>query len=106
MGLDGMEAFEIQHRLEIAVGGRIAVDGRNDVGAEGWADRGVLLERGGVGLPDLLAGYVKMIEPLGNAVDDGPPQRVVMQDGRVDEARQLRLTPDDVLRFATDPAPH
>ena len=40
--LDGVEALEIEHRLDEAVGRRIAVEGRDDVGAECHADRGSL----------------------------------------------------------------
>ena len=58
MGLDGVEALEIEHRLEKAVGGRIAIDRRDDVGAEGLADRRLVLERVGIGLTDQLGRHV------------------------------------------------
>ena len=43
--LDGMEAFVIQHRFDQASGRRIAVDDRRDIGAEAFADRGLILYR-------------------------------------------------------------
>ena len=60
--------------------GRIAVDGRHDVGAERLADRGLGLQRIGVGLPDQLGRDVGMVEPLGDAVHHRLFQRVVVQD--------------------------
>ena len=65
MGLDGVEALEIEHRLDEAAGRRIAVEGRDDVGAEDFAERGLVVERVAIGLADQLAGHVGMVEPLG-----------------------------------------
>ena len=80
MGLDGVEALVVEHRLDEAVRRRIAVDGRHDVGAERFADRRLVLERVGIGLADQLAGDVGMVEPLGDAMHDRRFQRVVVQD--------------------------
>ena len=79
------------------LGGRIAVDGRDDVGAERIADRGLGLERIGISLPDQFGGDVSMIEPLGDAMHHRRFQRVVMQDGGIDEGRELGLGADDVF---------
>ena len=46
-----------------------------------------------------------MIEPLGDAMHDRILQRVVMQDGRIDEGRELGLAPDDLLGLAADARP-
>ena len=70
MRLDCVEAFEIEQRLHVAVRGRIAVDRRDDIRAEGIADRRVVLQRVRVGLADQFARDVRMIEPLGDAVND------------------------------------
>ena len=59
-----MEALEVEHRLDEAVGRGIAVDGRNDIGAEGIPDRGLVLKRIGIGLSDHLGRDVMMVEPL------------------------------------------
>ncbi len=78
---DGVEALEIEQRLDETVGRRIAIDGRDDVGAEHVGDTGLGFERVGVGLADQFAGHVRMVQPLGDAMNDGRFQRVVMQDG-------------------------
>jgi hypothetical protein len=52
MRLNGMKAFVIKHRLYEPAGSRIAVDGRNDVSAEGFAERRLVLKSVAVGLPD------------------------------------------------------
>ncbi len=105
MGLDRVEALEVEHRLEEAVGGGVAIDRRDDVGAESVADRGLVFERVGIGLADQLGRDIGIIEPLGDAVDDRRLQRVVMQDGRIDEGRELGLAPRDLLGLAADARP-
>ena len=105
MGLDGMEALEIEHGLEEAVGGGIAIDRRHDVGAERGTERGIMLERVGIGLPDQLGRDLGAVEALGDAVDDRRLQRVMMQDGRIDEGRKLGLAARDFLGLAADARP-
>ena len=108
MGLDGVEALEVEHRLEQAVGRGIAIDRRHDVGAEvgrSSADRRLVLERVGIGLPDQLGRHLGTVETLGDAVDDRRLQRVVMQDGRIDEGRELGLAARDLLGLAADLRP-
>ena len=46
-----------------------------------------------------------MIEPLGDAVDHRGLQPVMVQDGREDEGRELRLAPHQFLGLATDARP-
>src|SRR6476659_10891820 len=106
MGLDRMEALEIQHRLEKPVGGGIAVERRHDIGAERVADRRFMFERVGVSLADQFGGHLRTIETLGNAVNDSRLQCVVVQDGRIDEGRKLGLAPRDLLGLATDARPY
>ena len=53
-----METFVIEHRLDEAAGGWIAVDGGDDIGAEGLAERRLVLKRVVIGLADQIAGYV------------------------------------------------
>ena len=105
MRLDGVEALVIEHRLDEAVGGRIAVDRRDDVGAERLADRRLVLQRVGIGLPDQFGRDVGMVEPLADAVHDRRLERVVVQDGRVDEGRELGLAAHDLLGLAADARP-
>src|SRR5262249_21470542 len=106
MGLDGMESFEIQHRLEVAVRGGIAIDGRDEIRPERLANRRLVLERVRIGLADQLAGNVRPIEPVRDAVDDRRLERIVMEDRGVNEGRKLRLVPGDVLGFAADALPN
>ena len=86
-------------------GRRIAVDGRDDVGAEGFADRGLILDGVAIGLADQVGGNVGMVEPLADAMDDGAFQRVVMQDVLIDEGGELGLAPRDLLGLAGGCAP-
>ena len=46
-----------------------------------------------------------MVEPLGDAVDHRGLQRVVVQDRRIDEGRELGLAPHDLLGLAADARP-
>ena len=101
-----MEALEVEHRLDEAVGRRIAVDGRHDIGAEGIADRGLVLQRIGIGLPDHLARDVMMVEPLGGAMHHRLFQAVVMQDGGIEEGRKRGLAPHDVFGLLADLRPY
>ena len=87
------------------MGRRIAVDRRHEVGAEGVAERRGILERIRIGLPDQFARQRGMVEPLGQPVDDGRFERVVVQDGRIDEGGQFRLAPHHVFRLAADARP-
>jgi hypothetical protein len=52
MGLNGVEAFVVEHRLDEAAGGRVAINGRDDVSAEGLAQRRLIVERVIIGLTD------------------------------------------------------
>ena len=46
-----------------------------------------------------------MVEPLRHAMDDRGFERVVMQDGRIDEGRELGLAPHDLLGLVADARP-
>ena len=47
-----------------------------------------------------------MVEPAGEPIGDGRFERVVMQDGRIDEGRELRLAPYDFFGFSANPPPN
>ena len=85
--------------------GRIAIDGRDDVGAERVADRRFGFERVGISLPDQFGGDVGVIEPLADAMHHRSFQRVVMQDRGIDEGGELGLGADDVFGFGAQLRP-
>ncbi len=105
MRLDGVEALEVQQRVDEARGRGIAVVHRHQIGAEGVADVAVVAQRLAVGLADQVAGQRRMVEALGDAVHNGGLQPVVVQHAGIDEGRQLRLARDDLLRLLPDPGP-
>ena len=86
-------------------GRRIAVDGCDNVGAEGVADLRLIFQRVGIGLADQLAGNIGMVEPLGDAMHHRALQCVVMQDRRIDEGRELGLAPHDLFGLLAHPRP-
>ena len=104
--LNGVEAFVVENRLEETVGRRIAVEHRDDVGAERFAQLWLVLQRVGIGLPDQLGLDVGMIEPLADAVHHRRLQRVVVQDRGIDEGADLGLAADHGFGLGTDPGPH
>ena len=106
MGLDGVEALVVQHRIDEPVRRRIAVHGGDDVGAERIADLRIALERVRIGLTDQFRRHVRAVETLGDAMHDRRLQRVVMQNGRIEEGREFRLAPDDLFRLAADAHPY
>ena len=63
IGLEGLEAFEIEQRLHHPEARGIAVGHRDDVGAERLADRGIARDRLFEGLADQRGREVAMIEP-------------------------------------------
>ena len=69
-------------------------------------DRRIALERLLIGLPDQLGRHVGMIEPLRHAMHDRGFERVVMQDGRIDEGRELGLAPHGLLGLVADARPN
>jgi len=106
MGLDGVKALEIEHRLDEAVGRRVAVEGGDDVGPECNTDSRLGLQRALVGLPDQLRRDFRVVEPLGDTVDDGRFERVMVQDGRVDEGRKLGLAAHHLFGLVPDAGPY
>src|SRR3974390_1815938 len=106
VGLNRVEAFVVENRLDVAAGFRIAVAGSDDVSTEDLAERRLLFERVIVSLPDEIAGNVGIAKSLGDAMDQSSFERVVMQDVLVDEGSELRLASRGILRLAADARPH
>ena len=79
------KALEIQNRLDETVGGRIAVEHRNDIGAERSPNIGVSSKRFRIGLADKFRRHVRMVQPLGYTMHHRCFKVSMMQDGFVDE---------------------
>src|ERR1700692_4903975 len=101
-----MKPLVVEHRLDQPMGRRIAIDSRHEIGAERLGERRDVLERLGISLPDQLARQRGMVEPLGQPIDHGRLERVVVQDGRIDEGGELRLAAYDLFGLATDARPY
>src|SRR5262249_56632600 len=65
-----------------------------------------VFQRIGISLPDQFARQRRMIDQATQAMGDGCFERVVVQDGRVDEGGELRLAARDVLGLAADAPPN
>jgi len=104
--LKGMKAFEIQERVDQPVAGRIAVVNRRQVDAERGSKLGVAVEDAQERLPDEVGVHIVVTKALGEPVADGVFELAVIEDIRADERGQLRLPPDDILRFGANLIPH
>jgi len=98
--LDRVKPLEVEDRLDEARARRVAIEHGEKVGVERFGEARVVGGDLAVGLADQVARHVGMGEPRRNAVDDDALQRLVVEDRRVDEAGDLGLAADDVLRFA------
>ena len=81
VGLQRVEALEIEHGLDRARAGRIAIDHRADIGADRLAGRGLGLDQLVIGLANHIAGHVGMVETGRDAVRDRALERIVVEDG-------------------------
>ena len=106
MRLNGVEALEIEQRLDHARAGRVAVIDGGDVDAEDVSQLRLGGEHLGEGLADQIAGDVMMVEPVGDAMGDRLLERMMVEDVTVDEARQLRLGSRDRFRLGANPLPN
>ena len=105
MGLQGMKALEVEQGIDEARGRGIAVVDRDEIGAEGVAEIGLVAQRLVIGLADQVARQRRMVEAIGETMHHRIFQAIVMQHGRIDEGRKLRLAADDVFRLAADAIP-
>ena len=81
MGLQRVEALEVEQRVDETRGRGIAVVDRHQVGAEGIAEIGVVAQRLVIGLPDQITRQRRMVETPGDAVNHRIFQPLVMQHG-------------------------
>ena len=105
MGLQRMKALEVEQGIDEARGRGIAVVDRDEIGAEGVADIGIVAQRLVIGLADQVARQRRMVEPLGEAMHHRIFQALMMQHGRIDEGGKLGLAANDVLGLAADAIP-
>ena len=59
----------------------------------------------GIGLADQLRRHLRVVEPLGDAMNDGCLQGAVMQYRRIDERRELRLLACNLLGLLSNLRP-
>ena len=85
--LEGVKALEIEHRLEEARAGGIAVGDGGDVGPEGLPEHAVGFDRLEIGLGDEVVRHDRVAEPRSEAMHHGRFQSRVVEDRRDDEAR-------------------
>src|SRR6185437_2581641 len=95
VGLDRMEALEVEQGIDEARDRGIAVIDRHEIGAERVVE----------GLADQVTGQRRMIETLADAMHHRVFQPLMMQHGGIDEGGKLRLAPNDVFRFLPDAIP-
>ena len=102
VGLQGVEALEIEHRLDQPLAGRIAVGEGENVGAHRLAHRRIAGDEVEEVLADQIAGKIRMGEARGEAMADRLLQSGVIEDGRGQEAAELRLAAQGFLCFTPD----
>ena len=81
MGLQGVEALEIEQGIDKARGRGIAVIDGDQIGTERIAKIGFVAQRLVISLADQIARKSGMVETLGNPVHHRLLQPVVMQHG-------------------------
>ena len=79
MGLHGVEALEVEQRIDEARRRGIAIVDGDQIGAERIAEIRLVAQRLVIGLTDQIARQRRMIQPLGNAMDHRIFQPLVMQ---------------------------
>src|SRR5262245_63483581 len=105
MSLDGVEALVIKHGLYEAAGGWIAVNGSDNVGAEGFAKRALVLKCVVISLTDEVGRHIGMREPLADPMGNRSFQRVVVKNVFVDKSGELRFMARHLFGFATNARP-
>ena len=88
IGLQGVEALEIEHRLDQPHARGIAIGDGHDVGAERLADRRIARDRIVEDLADQRGGDIGVVEPRGDAMGDRAFERLVVEDGGHQERRR------------------
>jgi hypothetical protein len=105
MGLDGVEAFVIKHRLYKPTRRRIAVHRGDYIGAESFAECRLVLKGVVIGLANKVSRNVGVGEPLAHPMRDRGFERVMMKNVLVDEGGELGLAARHLLSLAADARP-
>lgn len=105
VGLQGMEALEIEHRLDQPVAGRVTIEHGGDVGAKALGDLAVIRDRLVESLGDQLGRQRRMAEARGDAMGDRRLEARLVHHRREDEAGQRRLGRDRLFGFAAQARP-
>jgi hypothetical protein len=101
----GVETFEIEKRLDIALARRVAVAHRGQIGAERAAQLGVGVEDLAEGLGDQPGIDIGVVEALRQAVAHGILEAVLAEDGGVEEASERRLGAHGLICLAAQLRP-
>ena len=104
VGLDGVEALEIQQRIDQPRAGRVAVEHRQDVGPERVRDVPFPCHHVGEHLLEQRCRHIGMIEPGGDPLHDGRLEAGLVEHGRQDGFRQLGFAAQNLFGFRPDPA--
>ena len=100
MGLDRVEALEVEQRIDEARRRGIAVVDRHQSARNALPISGSSRSASSIGLADQVARQRRMVEPLGDAMHDRILKPLMMQHGRIDEGGKLRFAADDVFGLA------
>ena len=105
MGLDGVEAFEIQQRLERPGAGGIAIHDRADVGAKSFTQRRIVHESLVKGLLDDVGGKRRVIETRGDPMSDRLVETRLVEHRAQGKACKRRFLGDQDFGLAPEPVP-
>jgi hypothetical protein len=105
MGLDGMEALEIEDGLHEAGAGRVAIIDRLDVNAHDRAPFRPVAQHLVEGLAQQDRLQIGMIEALADPVDHAILEGMMVEHGRVEEGGQQRIVIGGKPRFAAEAVP-
>src|SRR3954467_353446 len=105
MGLERVEAFEVEQWIDEARGRGIAVEHCNQIRTESIAEIGSIAQGFIEGLANEIARQRRMVETLGEAMHHRVLQPFVMQHGGIDKRGQLRLAANNVFRLGPHALP-
>ena len=105
MGLDGMEAFKIQKRLDEPLAGRVAFDHRRDIDPQGIDDIGIGFTGAIEGIDDNPQPDHIVFKPSGNTMKNRRLERRLVQNGIDEQGGQHRRALIGLFRFQSQLGP-